>query len=79
MTNSVQSQVFSPINRAGLLHDAFKLACEELLDPIIALEMTKYLSKEWAYIPWAMMRSRTECLYPLVHEKSVKLKLKVVR
>ena len=60
-----------------MLHDAFKLACEELLDPIIALELTKYLSKERDFIPWAMVRSRSECISMMLQDKSIKIKYKV--
>ena len=48
-----------------------------MLDPIVPLDVTKYLSKERDYIPWSIMRSRSECLSVLIHDKSLKIKLKV--
>ena len=70
-------QVFTDVDRAGILHDAFKLSCEDIIDPIIALEMTKYLTKERAFIPWAMVRARSECISMVLKDKNDKLKYKV--
>ena len=41
------------MNRAQILDDVFSLARAGLLDYTLALEQTKYLSKELDYIPWA--------------------------
>lgn len=70
-------QVFTDVDRAGILHDAFKLACEDIIDTVIALEITKYLTKERDFIPWAMVRARSECISMVLKDKSDKLKYKV--
>ncbi|XP_065670521.1 endoplasmic reticulum aminopeptidase 1 isoform X1 [Hydra vulgaris] len=69
-------KAFSDVNRAGILHDVFKLSCEEILDPIVALNITKYLSKERDFIPWAMARSKSECIAMMIQDHSVKRKFK---
>jgi len=68
--------IFSDVDRACLLHDAFKLACENLIDPTIPLEMTRYLQKERAFIPWAMIRARSECMSMMLPDKNDKIKYK---
>ena len=73
----IGKQVFSDVNRAGILHDVFKLSCDELLDPLVALNITKYLSKERDFIPWAMARSKSECIAMMIQDHSVKRKFKV--
>ncbi|XP_056137151.1 aminopeptidase N-like [Lampris incognitus] len=40
------------INRAQLVDDAFNLARARFISTVLALKTTKYLSKEWGYIPW---------------------------
>lgn len=70
-------QVFTDVDRAGILHDAFKLACEDIIDTVIALEITKYLTKERDFIPWAMVRARSECISMVLKDKNDKLKYKV--
>ena len=79
LDNSItfNKQVFTDVDRAGILHDAFKLACEDIIDTVIALEITKYLTKERDFIPWAMVRARSECISMVLKDKNDKLKYKV--
>ncbi|XP_023669966.2 aminopeptidase N-like [Paramormyrops kingsleyae] len=46
-------KVIPPINRAQILDDAFNLARAKILSTTLAMRLTKYLSKEREYIPWA--------------------------
>ncbi|XP_041853579.1 alanyl (membrane) aminopeptidase a isoform X2 [Melanotaenia boesemani] len=41
-----------PMNRGQLVDDAFNLARAKLLDVALALNSTRFLSKERAYLPW---------------------------
>ncbi|XP_066993050.2 glutamyl aminopeptidase isoform X2 [Anabrus simplex] len=43
-----------PSDRANLLEDAFSIADAELVNYDVALEMTKYLTKEDQYVPWSV-------------------------
>lgn len=69
--------MISALDRANLLHDAFKLTCERMLDPIILLNLTRYLRLELDFIPFSMLRSKCECVSALLHEKSLKQKYMV--
>ncbi|XP_068748162.1 leucyl-cystinyl aminopeptidase-like [Montipora capricornis] len=55
-------QVFSPSDRAGLIHDVFSLSCQGLLDPILALNLSTYLVREFHPVPWRVARKETKCL-----------------
>uniref|UniRef100_A0A7M5XDN7 Aminopeptidase n=2 Tax=Clytia hemisphaerica TaxID=252671 RepID=A0A7M5XDN7_9CNID len=66
--------VFSANDRAGLIHDVFKLGCEKMIESILVLDLVKYMSKEVDFIPFSMLRSRAECLSTLVQDKKLKLK-----
>ncbi|XP_012369141.1 glutamyl aminopeptidase [Octodon degus] len=69
---------FSSADRASLIDDAFALARAQLLNYMVALNLTKYLSKEQDYLPWqraisavtyiiSMFEDDME-LYPLIEE-----------
>ncbi|XP_070544137.1 glutamyl aminopeptidase-like [Ptychodera flava] len=49
--------VFSAANRAGLLNDAFNLARAGYVNYSIALDLSKYLANEDAYVPWTTTAS----------------------
>jgi aminopeptidase N len=68
--------IFNDVDRANLIHDAFKLSCEGIIDPVIALNLSQYLSKEEDYLPWAMARSKLECMTNLMTNKSRKARYK---
>lgn len=50
--------LFSAADRAHLISDAFALADAGQLNYSIALNLTKYLSKEMEYVPWSVAISR---------------------
>ncbi|XP_028399317.1 endoplasmic reticulum aminopeptidase 1-like [Dendronephthya gigantea] len=54
--------VFSPSDRAGLIHDAFVLACEGILDATIPLKLIIYMPKEDHFVPMKMLRQKSKCL-----------------
>lgn len=69
---------FSSADRASFIDDAFALARAQLLNYTVALNLTKYLSKEQDYLPWqraisavtyiiSMFEDDKE-LYPLIEE-----------
>ncbi|KAM6147978.1 glutamyl aminopeptidase isoform 1-T1 [Erethizon dorsatum] len=69
---------FTSADRASLIDDAFALAKAQLLNYSEALNLTKYLSEEWGYLPWqraisavtyiiSMFEDDKE-LYPLIEE-----------
>lgn len=45
-------QVLTPIDRAGLLDDAFALSYAGQLDTMVAMNLSIYLVYERDYIPW---------------------------
>ncbi|XP_076148014.1 aminopeptidase N-like [Alosa pseudoharengus] len=50
--------VIPVINRAQIVDDAFNLARAKIVDTVLALRTTEYLSKETEYLPWqATVRS----------------------
>ncbi|KAL9980013.1 hypothetical protein ACROYT_G008544, partial [Oculina patagonica] len=55
-------QVFSPSDRAGLIHDVFTLSCGGLLDPVLALNLSTYLVREQHPVPWSVARHVSKCL-----------------
>ncbi|XP_068680760.1 endoplasmic reticulum aminopeptidase 2-like isoform X3 [Montipora foliosa] len=55
-------KVFSPSDRAGLIHDVFSLSCQGLLDPILALNLSTYMVRELQPVPWRVARKETKCL-----------------
>lgn len=55
-------QIFSVGDRANLLNDAFSLADSTQLPYDLALDMTKYLSKEDQYVPWSVAASKLTSL-----------------
>jgi len=55
-------QVFSPSDRAGLIHDVFTLSCRGLLDPVFALNLSTYLIREQHPVPWSVARHVSKCL-----------------
>ncbi|RMX39901.1 hypothetical protein pdam_00022441, partial [Pocillopora damicornis] len=59
-------QVFTPNDRAGLIHDVFTLACQGLLDPVLALNLSTYLVQENHPVPWALARGKSKCLMGLL-------------
>eukprot|EP00795_Rhopilema_esculentum_P007813 gene7813-13677_t len=63
-------EIIPPVDRAGLIHDAFKLACDGIIDPLIPLKLTKYLKKEKHYLPWAMARAKLDCV--IIQNKKIK-------
>jgi len=65
-------EIFLPVDRAGLIHDSFKLACDGIIDPLIPLKLSKYLKKEKHYIPWAMARAKLDCMSILLSDKKMK-------
>eukprot|EP00794_Sanderia_malayensis_P004789 gene4789-5416_t len=67
-----KASVFSPVDRAGLIHDAFKLGCDGIISPAIPLKMSKYLVNEKHYLPWAMARSKLDCMTLLMDNKKSK-------
>ncbi|XP_075288117.1 aminopeptidase N [Opisthocomus hoazin] len=50
---STDHQVIPVINRAQIIDDAFNLARASYVDVTVALNTTRFLSKETAYMPWA--------------------------
>ena len=50
---TIEHTAIHRMNRAQILDDVFSLARAGLLDYTLALDQTKYLSKELDYIPWA--------------------------
>jgi len=55
-------QIFSPSDRAALIHDVFTLSCRGLLDPVLALNLSTYLIKEQHPVPWSVARHVSKCL-----------------
>ena len=66
--------MLSTLDRAGLIHDAFKLVCERMLDPTIVLDLVQYMRKERDLIPFIMLRSKAECISTLIKDKKLKQK-----
>ena len=64
--------VFSPSDRAGLIHDAFVLACEGILDATIPLKLIIYMSKEDHFVPMEMLREKSKCLEPFFKNPGIK-------
>jgi aminopeptidase N len=50
--NSNEYSNIHPLNRAQLLDDSLNLARAGLLNYTIALDLTRYLTKETDFIPW---------------------------
>lgn len=48
-----------------------------IIDPLIPLNLAKYLKKEKEYIPWAMARSKLDCITILISDKKLKRLYKV--
>uniref|UniRef100_A0A8D8VIK1 Aminopeptidase N n=1 Tax=Cacopsylla melanoneura TaxID=428564 RepID=A0A8D8VIK1_9HEMI len=59
---NTKHSVIHTLNRAQLLDDAFTLSRTGLISYDIALELTKYLSKELDYIPWYSLWSHVRYL-----------------
>lgn len=55
------------LDRAHLLHDAFSLASAQQLNYAVALEMTKYLSKETSFVPWDVVSSKLKGIRNLLY------------
>eukprot|EP00794_Sanderia_malayensis_P019484 gene19484-21408_t len=55
-------KVFSPLDRAGIIDDAFNLARAGVLDYKIALSTTKFLDKEESYVVWRVALSNLNYL-----------------
>ncbi|XP_012674825.2 aminopeptidase Ey-like isoform X1 [Clupea harengus] len=43
-----------PLNRAQIVDDVFSFAKENIIDMVLALKTTRYLSKETEYTPWVL-------------------------
>ncbi|XP_035897099.1 glutamyl aminopeptidase isoform X2 [Anopheles stephensi] len=54
-------------DRTGLLNDAFALADASLLAYNHALDLTRYLSKETEYVPWAAIASKLKTIRNLLY------------
>ncbi|XP_073428069.1 glutamyl aminopeptidase [Dendrobates tinctorius] len=61
-------EVFTPGDRAGLIDDVFALASAEKLDYNISLDLTKYLDKETAYLPWVRVSSAISYLIDMLED-----------
>ncbi|KII62447.1 Endoplasmic reticulum aminopeptidase 1 [Thelohanellus kitauei] len=61
--------VFEPVDRSGLIHDAFKLTCDGIISPLVTLELLSYLDKENDYLPWSMLRSKYLCFAKFLGDK----------
>jgi len=65
-------QIIPSVDRANLIHDSFKLACDRIIDPVVALNISGYLKYEMDYLPMTMFRSKADCLLGLMKDKSLK-------
>uniref|UniRef100_A0A6Q2XTA2 Aminopeptidase n=1 Tax=Esox lucius TaxID=8010 RepID=A0A6Q2XTA2_ESOLU len=60
---STDHQIIPVINRAQLVDDAFNLARAQLILTTLALNTTKYLSKEREYMPWESAMDNLDYFY----------------
>ncbi|KAM7396135.1 hypothetical protein PAMP_019203 [Pampus punctatissimus] len=67
-TNHTQIPV---INRAQLVDDAFNLARAKIVSTSLALETTKYLNKEKAYMPWETAIDNLDFFYLMFDRSEV--------
>jgi len=72
-------KALSAADRSNLIHDAFSLAKANYLPYDIALNMTKYLSKEYHYVPWDVAATNlptlSEHLYQRPAHKNLEVRL----
>lgn len=59
------------INRAQLVDDAFNLARAKIIDTTLALDTTKYLSKERAFMPWESALDNMDFFYLMFDRSEV--------
>ncbi|KRY29504.1 Aminopeptidase N, partial [Trichinella spiralis] len=67
MQLTVQHDLISTKSRAQLLDDAFALAKVGKLNYALALDLTKYLPQENAYLPWLTASRHMSFFYDLLH------------
>ncbi|KRZ22491.1 Aminopeptidase N [Trichinella pseudospiralis] len=67
MQLAVQHDLISIKSRAQLLDDAFALAKVGKLNYALALDLTKYLPQENAYLPWLTASRHMSFFYDLLH------------
>ncbi|KRX51017.1 Aminopeptidase N, partial [Trichinella murrelli] len=67
MQLTVQHDLISIKSRAQLLDDAFALAKVGKLNYALALDLTKYLPQENAYLPWLTASRHMSFFYDLLH------------
>ncbi|XP_078532219.1 glutamyl aminopeptidase isoform X2 [Lissotriton helveticus] len=63
--------IFSVADRAGVIDDVFAFASAELLNYTTALNLTKYLVHEDAYLPWQRVTSALSYLTDMLEDDSV--------
>lgn len=71
LTNALIADVdaLAVSDRSHLLNDAFNLADATHLSYDIAMDLTKYLSKETEHVPWATMSSKLISIKNLLYRR----------
>ncbi|XP_036963792.1 aminopeptidase N-like [Acanthopagrus latus] len=68
---STNHEAISVINRAQLVDDAFNLARAKIIPTVLALNTTKYLSKEREYMPWESAVGNLDFFYLMFDRSEV--------